>query len=96
MMARNLIVLPVELQGEFAHNLKTRGQKKNEPCLINMGLAAIRDCTDLGEAEDEIWKLNMEPAIGKKKYPPEDAFEGYFTEVREDVETIFSQYGSHG
>lgn len=161
MMARNLIALPVELQEEFAHNLKTRGPKKNEPCFawyvkdtdlgayllccqqmgylllvdkdvsldvaiseeievyseldlpvehflwggaasypkpvkkrLNKGLAAIRHCTDLGEAEDEIWKLNLEPyAIGKKKFPPEDAFEGYFTEVREDAERYFRNMG---
>ena len=29
-MIRNLIVLPVELQEKFAHNLKTRGPKKDE------------------------------------------------------------------
>ena len=42
-MAKNLIVLPVELQGEFSHNLKTRGPKKNEPCLAWY----VKD-TDLG------------------------------------------------
>jgi hypothetical protein len=30
------------------------------------------------KAEDEIWKLNLEPyAIGKKKFPPEHDFAGY-------------------
>ena len=161
MMARNLIVLPVELQEEFAHNIKTRGPKKAEPCLawyvkntelgayllcvqqmgylllvdknvvldvaiseeieeyleldlpvehflwggassypkpvkkrINKGLAAIRDCTDLGEADEKIRMLNLEPYVmGKKKFQPEDAFEGYFTEVREDVEQNFRNMG---
>jgi len=157
-MTRNLIALPVELQGEFAHNIRTRGAKKKEPCLawyvkptdlgayllciqqmgylllvdrylaldeeiseeieaytelelpvenflwgvassypkpvkkrINKGLAAIRDCTTQGEADAKIRKINLEPyPNGKMKFSPEEAFVGYFTEIREDVEHYVS------
>ena len=54
---------------------------------LNKGLAAVRESSNLEEADAKIRKINLEPyPMGKKKFPPQEAFVGYFTEVREDIE----------